>query len=159
MLANVLNFSYLWNEIRVQGGAYGAGFGSRDDGTIFYYSFRDPQPARSLGIMKGSAEFIRNFCSEGSDLTRMILGSISNVDPLLSTKAKIGLAETMYFKGTTHEDQCRMIRELMETTPKDLLALADVLEKTCEDNAVCVVAGQSLLDACGEQLGAICQIL
>lgn len=159
VLANVLNFSYLWNEIRVQGGAYGAGFGSRDDGTIFYYTFRDPQPGRSLGIMQGSAEFIRNFCAEGTDLTRMILGSISNVDPLLNTKAKIGMAETMYFKGTTYEDQCRMIRELIGTTSDDLLALADVLEKTCEDNAVCVVGGQSLLDACGEQLSGTCQIL
>ena len=159
VLANVLNFSYLWNEIRVQGGAYGAGFGSRDDGSIFYYTFRDPQPGRSLGIFAEAANFIRNFCTEGVDLTRMILGSVSNADPLLNTRAKIGMAETMYFKGTTYEDQCRMIRELIGTTPDDLLALADVLEKTCEDNAVCVVAGQSLLDACGEQLSGISQIL
>ena len=159
VLANVLNFSYLWNEIRVQGGAYGAGFGSRDDGTIFYYTFRDPQPGRSLGIFDGSAEFVRNFCAQGADMTRMILGSVSNADPLLNTRAKIGMAETMHFKGTTHEDQCRMIRELIETTPDDLLALADILERTVGDNAACVVAGQSLLDSCGEQLSEIRQIL
>ena len=159
VLANVLNFSYLWNEIRVQGGAYGAGFGSRDDGTIYYYSFRDPQPGRSLGIFRRSAEFIRSFCAQGEELTRMILGAVSNADPLLNTKGRIGLAESMYFKGTTHEAQCRMIRELMETTPAELLALADILEAAAGDNAVCVVAGQSLLDACGEQLSGTCQIL
>ncbi len=159
VLANVLNFSYLWNEIRVQGGAYGAGFGSRDDGTIFYYTFRDPQPGRSLGIFDGSAEFIRNFCAQGADLTRMILGAMSNADPLLDTKAKIGMAESMFFKGTTYEDQCRMIRELIDTTPEDLLALAEILEKTTGDNAACVVAGQSLLESCGEQLSEIRQIL
>ncbi|MBR4393137.1 MAG: hypothetical protein IKT07_03840, partial [Oscillospiraceae bacterium] len=32
MLANVLNYTFLWNEIRVQGGAYGCGFQARDDG-------------------------------------------------------------------------------------------------------------------------------
>ena len=159
VLANVLNFSYLWNEIRVQGGAYGAGFGSRDDGTIFYYSFRDPQPGRSLGIFEKSAEFIRNFCAQEEDLTRMILGSVSNADPLLNTRGRIGMAETMYFKGTTHEDQCRMIRELISTTPADLLGLADILEASVADNAVCVVAGQSLLDTCGDQLSGICQVL
>ena len=159
VMANVLNFSYLWNEIRVQGGAYGAGFGSRDDGTIFYYSFRDPQPGRSLGIFDGSADFVRGFCAQETDLTRMILGAVSKADPLLNSKARIGMAESMYFKGTTHEDQCQMMHELVNTTTDDLLALAEVLEKTCRDNAACVVAGQPLLDACGEQLKEIRQIL
>ena len=42
VLTNVLNFSYLWNEIRVQGGAYGCGFAGRDDGDMFFYTYRDP---------------------------------------------------------------------------------------------------------------------
>ena len=92
-------------------------------------------------------------------LTRMILGAVSSADPLLNNKTRIGLVETMYFKGSTYEDRCRTIRELIETTPEDLLKLADVLEETTKDHAVCVVAGQSLLDACGEQLGGIRQIL
>ena len=159
VLANVLNFSYLWNEIRVQGGAYGCGFAGRDDGDLFFYTYRDPQPGRSLGVFDKAADFIRGFCGQNTDLTPMILGALANVDPLLNTKQKISMATGRYFKGTTYEDVCRVRQELMATTNDDLLALTAALENVAADNAVCVVAGQPLLDNCGSLLGEIRQIL
>ncbi len=159
VLANVLNFSYLWNEIRVQGGAYGCGFAGRDDGSLFFYTYRDPQPGRSLGIFDQAAEFVRSFCGAAPDLTPMILGALASADPLLNTQQKITMAEGRYFKGVTHEDVCRIRRELIGTTCQDLLALTGALEAVASDNCTCVVAGQPLLDACGEKLAQTVQIL
>ena len=159
VLANVLNFSYLWNEIRVQGGAYGCGFAGRDDGDLFFYTYRDPQPARSLGVFDKAAEFIRGFCAQNKDLTPMILGAMANADPLLNIQQKIMVAESRYFKGTTYEDVCRVRQELISTTNEDLLVLTKTLENVAEDNAVCVVAGQPLLDACKELIAEIQPVL
>jgi Zn-dependent M16 (insulinase) family peptidase len=159
VLANVLNFSYLWNEIRVQGGAYGCGFGARPDGDLFFYTYRDPQPGRSLGIFDKAADFIRGFCAQNTDLTPMILGALASVDPLMNVKQKIALAEGRFFKKTTYEDVCRTRRELIGTTNEDLLALTRALEDVAADNAVCVVAGQPLLDACGQLLQEVRQVL
>lgn len=159
VLANVLNFSYLWNEIRVQGGAYGCGFAGRDDGDMFFYTYRDPQPGRSLGIFDKAADFIRSFCAQNTDLTPMILGALASADPLLNTQQKITVAESRYFKGTSYEDICRVRKELISTTNEDLLALTKALENVAEDDAVCVVAGQPLLDGCGELLSEIQQVL
>ena len=159
VLANVLNFSYLWNEIRVQGGAYGCGFAGRDDGDLFFYTYRDPQPGRSLGVFDRAADFVRSFCAQNADLTPMILGALATVDPLLNTQKKIKTVESRYFRGVTYEDVCRVRQELIGTTNADLLKLTGALEDLTADNAVCVVAGQSLLDACGTQLREICQIL
>lgn len=152
VLAGILNFAYLWNEIRVQGGAYGCGFLSRDDGDSFFYTYRDPQPGRSLDVMGGAAEFIRQFCTADPDLTGFVLSSVSSLDPLLNTASKISVAETRYFKGMTYEDICRLYSELIHTSAADLLALCEGLDRIAQDNAVCVVAGQSQLDACGEKL-------
>lgn len=159
VLANILNFSYLWNEIRVQGGAYGCGFVGREDGDICFHTYRDPQPGRSLGVFDKAADFIRAYCAQDPDLTPMILGAMSSADPLLNTQQKISVAEGRYFKGTAYEDVCRVRKELIGTTCDDLLALTKALEDVTADNAVCVVAGQSLLDACGEQLSGVQQIL
>ena len=159
VLTNVLNFSYLWNEIRVQGGAYGCGFGARPDGDLFFYTYRDPQPGRSLGIFDKAADFIRGFCAQNTDLTPMILGALASVDPLMNVKQKIALAEGRFFKKTTYEDVCRTRRELIGTTNEDLLALTQALEDVAADNAVCVVAGQPLLDACGQLLQEVRQVL
>ena len=159
VLANILRFSYLWNEIRVQGGAYGCGFSGTPNGDMYFHTYRDPQPGRSLDVFDKAAEFIRNFCAESEDLTPMILGAFSAADPLLNTQRKIATAETRYFTGTTYEDSCRISRELVETTKEDLLALTEALEQIAKDNAVCVVAGQPLLETCGEKLASIQQVL
>ena len=159
VLENILNFSYLWNEIRVQGGAYGCGFTASADGDICFHTYRDPQPGRSLDIFDRAAEFIRGYCANDPDLTPMILGAMASADPLLNTQMKISLAEGRYFKGTTYEEVCRTRRELIGTTKEDLLALTEVLEALARDDAVCVVAGQPLLDACGEKLSLQQQIL
>ena len=159
VLTNVLNFSYLWNEIRVQGGAYGCGFAGRDDGDMFFYTYRDPQPGRSLNVFDKAVDFVRSFCAQKMDLTPMILGSMASADPLLNTQMKITVAENRYFKGITYEDVCRVRHELISTTHEDLLALTDVLKYVAEDNAVCIVAGQPLLEACRECISKIQPIL
>ena len=89
----------------------------------------------------------------------MILGAFSTADPLLNTQRQIMVAEGRYFTGTTYEDTCRISRELVGTTKEDLLALTVALEQIAKDNAVCVVAGQPLLDACGEKLASVQQVL
>ena len=152
VLANILNFVYLWSEIRVQGGAYGCGFLGRDDGDLGFYTYRDPQPARSLGVMDRSADFVRSFCKDDPDLTGYILGSVSTLDPLLTEESRRAAAENRYFKGITEEDVCRWYGELIHTTKEDLLALCPLLEKIRDQRSACVIAGTPQLDACGDAL-------
>ena len=159
VLANILRFSYLWSEIRVQGGAYGCGFTAWENGDVYFHSYRDPQPDRSLEVYDRSADFIRQFCSQTEDLTPMIIGAMADADPLLNTAARMAVAESRYFKGTTYEELCRIRQELVGTTKEDLLALIPMLEDVAADNAVCVVAGQNLLERCGEKLTKTEQVL
>ena len=100
--------------------------------------------------MNGAAQYIRDFCAAENDLTGYILGSVSTLDPLLNNRMAMLVAETRYFKGTTHADVCRYYSQLVHTTHKDLLELCDVLDEIAADNAVCVVAGKNLLDDCGD---------
>ena len=155
MLANILNYEYLWSEIRVQGGAYGCGFAGTEDGEIFFSTYRDPQPGRSLGVFDGAAGFIRSLCGENPDLTRFILGSVSELDPLLNAEQQIAAAERMYFLGGTQAERRRRYSELLNTGCSDLLELCAMLDELTDDRQICVVAGQAQLDACGGQLDEI----
>ncbi len=155
VLSSILSYVYLWSEIRVQGGAYGCGFGARSDGGTFFYTYRDPQPVRSLAVIRHAADFVRGFCADGPDLTGFILGSVSQLDPLLGTLKRMTVAENRFFTGVSREDVCRWYRELLATKPADLLELLDALEDLFRGKAVCVVAGKTLLEACGEELREI----
>jgi Zn-dependent M16 (insulinase) family peptidase len=152
VLSNVLSYMYLWNEIRVQGGAYGCGFNTRDSGDIAFYTYRDPQPVRSLGVIARAVDFLREFCASGPDLTGPILSSVSTLDPLMISTEKMAEAERRWFLGISQEEIDERYRTLVHTTPEDLLALGALLEDITADNAVCVAAGKDLLDACGDRL-------
>ena len=152
VLANILNFMYLWGEIRVQGGAYGCGFVARDHGDLMFYTYRDPQPNRSLDVMKRTADFIRAFCKDDPDLTGYILSSVSAIDPLRNASAKMAAATMFDFRGITREQIVERYRQLIATKPEDLLRLCDAIEDIAADNEICVVAGRDQLDACGDTL-------
>lgn len=152
VLSNLLSYTYLWNEIRVQGGAYGCGFNGRDNGDLFFYTYRDPQPDRSLGVMTGSADFVREFLKSEPDLTGFILSAVSTVDPLRNSIEKMTAAENRYFRHITQEQANTRYRQLVETKSDDLLTLCDALNEVTGDGVICVVASPDQLDACGEQL-------
>ncbi len=158
VLANMLNFTYLWNSIRVQGGAYGCGFLGRDTGDLFFYTYRDPKPGRSLGIMREAAAFVRNFTKSEPDLTGFILSAVSSVDPLRSVDNKMAAGENRYFRGVSEEEIVRRYRTLVRTTPEDLRALCGMLERIAAEDSVCVTAGKELLAACGDEIKEILSI-
>ena len=152
VLSNLLSYTYLWNGIRVQGGAYGCGFNGRDNGDLFFYTYRDPQPDRSLSVMTGSADFVRSFLQSEPDLTGFILSAVSSVDPLRNSAEKMTAAENRYFRHITQEQADENYRKLVATTADDLLALCDTLEDVTNDGVICVVASPDQLDACGDLL-------
>lgn len=148
----ILSLDYLWNAIRVQGGAYGAGFSFRFGGTLFAYSYRDPNAARSLGCYRECADFLRKFAAGNPDLTKFIIGAVAAFEPLLSPRMRGNYAISNYWQDITREDILRMRREMIATTPKDLAAIADRIEKAGANAAVCVVGSATALDACGDLL-------
>ena len=158
-LKKVMSFQYLWNAIRVQGGAYGSGFICAESGDVICYSFRDPNPGRSLDCFDGCADFVEDFCKEHDDLTKFILGALSDTDPLLTAAKRVKLGESRYFKHVLPETVLKRSRELRETTPGHLLELCSALRFAAAENNLCVVGGREQLEACGEKLDRVVEVI
>lgn len=159
VLANLLTFSHLWNEVRVQGGAYGTGFFGSDNGDMTFYSYRDPNPVGAVRAFDASADFVDSFIRSGENLDKYILGAMSEADPLLGAGAKLQLAESRYFKGVTYEDTCHIHAQLCNTSQEDLSKLLEDLRLVADSDNYCIVGGQEILDACKDSLTQITQIL
>lgn len=145
---SLLSYGYLWGEVRVQGGAYGVGLIVRNNGNVGFYSYRDPSPERTLGIYRKAADFLRSYAKSGEDLTTFIIGAVGDASPLTTPKLKGVIAITRYLRGVGIEDERRLRREMLSTNPEALMRVADLIDKMCEINAVCVVAGKTQLDTC-----------
>jgi presequence protease len=140
--AQIVSLAYLWNVIRVQGGAYGTGLFVRDGGLTACYSYRDPNGANSLQAYRGISEFLRMLANNTDDLTDFIIGTVSGTSSLMTPRSNSHNGDRFYFIGRTWEDRCRIRRELLSTKPEDLLAIADELETSINEGGISVIGGK-----------------
>ncbi len=148
LASRIIGLAYLWNVIRVQGGAYGTGLIARNTGLACCYSYRDPNGARSLEQYDGAAAFLRQLCQAGTDLTGFIIGAVSDESPLLSPRMMGMVGDSRYFCGTSQEKLKQQRKTLLECTPEQLLEEADRLERTIREGGICVISSQVQLENC-----------
>ncbi len=146
--AQVLSLAYLWNAIRVQGGAYGAGMGLAERGCSVFYSYRDPNAAGSLNCYTQSAQFLREFAGACDDIAGFIIGTISSTEPVLLPGRQGKTADGWYFKGQSYECRCAMRKGILETTASDLIAAAEAIDSMLTDSSICVVGEKSQIEQC-----------
>ena len=64
-MGHILSLDYLWNQVRVQGGAYGCFQGIDRQGRIHMESFRDPNLEKTLQVYEQAGEVLQRFdCTE-----------------------------------------------------------------------------------------------
>jgi len=140
-----LRMAYLWERIRVQGGAYGvyASF-DRLSGILAFLSYRDPNIARTLDVYDSTVDYLRTLRLDARDLTRAIVGAIGDVDAYMLPDAK-GTASLMrWVTGVTEDMRQQMRDEILATTLQDFHAFADVLEQMSRQAHSCALGGTQL---------------
>ena len=153
--AQYLTFNYLWNTIRVKGGAYGTGLISDDRGSTGIYSYRDPNPAGSLEAYSLCGAELRAFAESSESIDKYIISTISNTDPLLTPRSAGKLAQALYFRGITEEDRMQERSEILHTDKAALRAYSETLDTALSEASVCVIAGKSVIDAMADKLDRI----
>ena len=137
--ASILSLDYLWNEVRVKGGAYGCSCVARPSGDLAIASYRDPKPNQSLNVYDTCAEALRDFAEREDDITKYIIGTISNTEPVLSSHGKGITAATWYLNGVTYEDNCERRKEILSTTTDSLKECSEMFRRLKDEGAVCVI--------------------
>lgn len=147
--SNIISLSMLWNEIRVQGGAYGASMSAGRTGNLICYTYRDPSPARSLGIYQNIPAFLSELASvDAADLSGFIISTVASTEPLLSPAAKGKAADDFYLSGFSDKDRIRFRTEMLETTAAELSEQSAALEEMAKSSYICVVGPKAALEEC-----------
>ncbi|MBP5363087.1 MAG: insulinase family protein [Ruminococcus sp.] len=147
VLSTMLSYEYLWNEVRVKGGAYGTGFGVNNMGEAAFYSYRDPSPSGALTAYSDAAEFIRSYCDMKPDISSYIISSIAQKEPLMSDSTYGSTADEIYFRGITEESRRDTRRRMLSLKSDDLMAATESLSKL---GRRCIVGPAEAIKACGE---------
>lgn len=146
VLATALNYDYLYNMIRVKGGAYGCGCGFfSDTGDVIFTSYRDPKLAETKEVYEKASEFVRELNPDESELTKYIIGTFSGFERPLSARQKAGRALTAYITGKTIEDVQKERNEMLDTTVDDLRSAAEMLDAIIAQNYSCALGNEQKL--------------
>ncbi|MGH4123958.1 MAG: insulinase family protein [Clostridium sp.] len=145
VIENILNSDYLWQELRVKGGAYGGSMMFTKEDVLFY-SYRDPNLKETLNTFDGAVKFLRNFKADEKEMTNYIIGTIGSMDGLTSPYDKGVIGDNMHFSGTTKEDIQKLRDEALSTTQEDIKNFADVLEAVIKQNLYSVVGSESKIN-------------
>ena len=150
--ANLLTLDYLWNTVRVKGGAYGVSLNVRDDGQVNFSSYRDPRCGQSLEVFTRTGAALLSFCDSGEALDRYIISTIGRMEPVLTPRLEAVMAAGLYFCDITHEDRQQARSEVLHVTREQLRSFAELLNEVAQQSTVCVIGGQSAIDGCGNLL-------
>jgi Zn-dependent M16 (insulinase) family peptidase len=147
-----LRMAYLWERIRVQGGAYGAFCAfDRLSGILTLISYRDPNIARSLEVYDGAADYLRTLQLDKRELTRAIVGAIGDVDAYMLPDAKGAASLMRRLTGVTDALRQQMREEILSTRLQDFHAFADILDHVRRHAHCCALGGNQLEHYAGEQ--------
>lgn len=146
LIAKHLGTSYLWDRVRVQGGAYG-GFCRLDNrtGMFTYLSYRDPNVNATIKEYDGAPSFLKNIDLSADEMTKSIIGMIGALDSYQLPDAK-GYSSALRFL-TKDTDELRQKRrdELLSATNRDFREFGEALEEVRESGTVVVVGSQDAL--------------
>lgn len=139
VITKYLRTAWLWEKIRVQGGAYGAMCGfDHNCGVLALASYRDPNLDATLDAYGQTADFLKNLQLDEDELTRALIGAIGGIDTYLLPDAKGYTDMARYLTGQTSEKRQKLRDELLSTTADDFREFADFLSM---ENAVTSVLG------------------
>lgn len=150
--ARILSYGYLWNTVRVKGGAYGTRLAITPGGDVAFTSFRDPSAAVSLAAFDKAGASLRELCAGGPELVPYIISAIAASEPLLTARQKGMQAAEDYMEQVTEQMRREDRRQILATTPEDLEKVSRLLDEICEKGGSCIVGGQEILAAAGDTL-------
>ena len=153
--ARVLSYDYLWNEVRVKGGAYGAGFQAARSGTVRFYSYRDPHLDETLERFNGTPAWLAAFDPAPEEMDGYMVSTVAGFDAPLKERMQIRRQDGDFLSGRTPEARAQTRAEMIEATPEKLRELASVIEGALGKEAVCAFGNKAILEGAKADLNVI----
>ena len=158
ILKILLNYDYLWQNLRVQGGAYGcmSGFGRLKEG--YLVSYRDPNVKETDQVYQQIPEYLRQFAADERDMTKYVIGAISELDVPLTPSIKGARSLSAYLSGVTDEMLAKEREEILRAGQEDIRRLAPIVEALLDTGSLCVIGNEEKVKAEAKMFGEMANL-
>jgi len=158
VLRTISRYSYLWNRIRVQGGAYGAFSGFEKNGNMFMVSYRDPNLKETLKVYDEMHDYLKDFQIDEREMTKYIIGTVSKLDLPLTPFMKGERAIENYMRSITRSDLQKEREEILSTSQQDMRALSDMMLELIKRQSYCILGSEMKIKENKELFGSLVDV-
>ena len=153
--ARALSYDYLWNEVRVKGGAYGTGFQAARSGNLRFYSYRDPHLDETLKRFADAAEWLEHFDPAPEALEGFVVATVAALDAPVKPRGLIRRQMGDFFAGYEPEERAKRRRQVISVDVDEVRSLAPVVSEALAQGAVCSFGNREILESASADLEVI----
>lgn len=143
----LLNNDYLWERVRMQGGAYGSSSSfSHLNGQFVFTSFRDPHVKQTLDIYRNAGTWLAGLKLDSRELEQAVIGTLGKLDPPERPSSLVSKTFFRHLLGLRHKQRLEFWRQIRGTGPEHLRAFGALLaEQMDRHHRVSVLGGSTAL--------------
>lgn len=143
--ANALSYDYLWNEIRVKGGAYGCGFRAAGERQAAFYTYRDPAIDPSIERVARAGAWLGSFEPDEAAFEGFIVSCVSGMDAPVKPYALTKRRNTTYLAGLDPHAREERRAQMLAATPGELRSLGTDVTRIAAESPTCVFGGRDVI--------------
>ena len=155
VLRTIMSYDYLWNNIRVKGGAYGCMNNYARSGNSYLVSYRDPNLEKTNEIFEKSVDYTESFEVSERDMTKYIIGTVSSMDTPLTPSAKGARSMSAWMTGLSFQYVQKERDEVLSCGCPQIRALAPYLKAILSQNCLCVIGNEEKLEEQKDMFGRL----
>jgi Zn-dependent M16 (insulinase) family peptidase len=146
VICRYLSNAWLWDRIRVQGGAYGSFcLFNRLSGVLVFVSYRDPNLSKTLDVFDQAADFLDTATLHEDEVARSIVGTIGDIDHYMLPDAKGYTSMVRYLTGQNEKELQQIREEVLNTRASDFRSFIKPLEAVKEKGLVKVLGSEKAI--------------
>ena len=156
LASRILSYDFLWTEVRVKGGAYGAGFQTTRSGSSRFYSYRDPRIDETVERFRTAGDWLAGvFSPTESEMDGYVVSTVASLDAPAKARELLRRQDGLYFSGATLASRARVREEVRAARTEDVRALAPSVGAIAGAGCVCAFGNGEVIRASGEDFNVV----
>lgn len=145
--SRALSYDFLWNEVRVKGGAYGAGFSPTRTGNLRFYSYRDPHVNETLERFRAAGAWLSDFSPSEPEMDGYIVSTVAGLDAPLKPRELARRQDGYVFAHIDPAERLVTRSQVANATIEEVRALGDAVSQAASKNIACVFGNREIIES------------
>lgn len=158
VLQVIFSYGYLWENIRVKGGAYGAMCTFARSGISYMTSYRDPNLMETYDVYKNAYQYVETFNADERDMTKYLIGAIAKLDAPMTPSAEGSYCFLCYMAGVTDDMLQQERDQILAANPAKIRSLAPIIKAVTDSGIICAIGGEDKIEENRESFDNILSI-